>query len=176
MVETVVGASIAHVLMELGMDVAEGDRVVLGGPWQGHAQFDLQAPGTPMLGFGEGWQEPEYTPLQGLSWRWASGKAGLRIEAGGRDVELQIVGESPRRYFDRPSRVTVAAGATQLLSVEAASDFAWSVRVPASALESSGGTITIETDQFFRPADRGQGADRRALGLRIYRVMLKPAS
>jgi hypothetical protein len=139
-------------------------------------QFDLQAPGTPMLGFAEGWQEPEYTPLQGLSWRWASGKAALRVEAGGRDVELQMVGESPRRYFDRPSRVTVAAGATQLLSVEAASDFAWSIRVPASALESSGGTITIETDQFFRPADRGQGADKRALGLRIYAVRVNPAS
>ena len=139
-------------------------------------QFDLQAPGTPMLGFAEGWQEPEYTPLQGLSWRWASGKAALRVEAGGRDVELQMVGESPRRYFDRPSRVTVAAGATQLLSVEAASDFAWAIRVPASALESSGGTITIETDQFFRPADRGQGADKRALGLRIYAVRVTPAS
>ena len=47
----------------------------------------------------------------------------------------------------------------------------------AAALRESGGAITIETDQVFRPADRGQGADRRALGLRIYRArLLTPAS
>jgi hypothetical protein len=64
----------------------------------------------------------------------------------------------------------------QLWSVEAGSDFGWSFRVPAAALETSGGAITIETDQFFRPADRGQGADRRALGLRIYQVKVRPVS
>jgi hypothetical protein len=139
-------------------------------------QFDLQDPGMPMLGFGDGWQEPEYAPLEGLSWRWASGKAVLRASSTDRDVELQIVGESPRRYFDRPSRVRATAGGTQLWSAEAGSDFAWSFRVPAAALRSSGGAITIETDQVFSPADRGRGADRRALGLRIYLVKLMPAS
>ena len=139
-------------------------------------QFDLQAHETPMLGFAEGWQEPEYAPLEGLSWRWASGRAVLRTSSTARDVEVQIVGESPRRYFDRASRVVISAGGTHLRSVEAGSDFAWSFRVPAAALRSSGGAMTIETDQVFRPADRGQGADRRALGLRIYLVTLKPAS
>ena len=139
-------------------------------------QFDLQAPDTPMLGFGEGWQEPEYEPARGLSWRWASERAVLRTSPTDRDVELQIVGESPRRYFDRPSRVAATAGGTQLWNIDAGSDFAWSFRVPAAALTSSGGAITIETDQLFRPADRGQGADRRALGLRIYLVKIKPAS
>ena len=139
-------------------------------------QFNLQAPDTPMLGFGEGWQEPEYTPLQGVSWRWASNRSVLRVSPTGRDIELQIVGESPQRYFDRPSRVTATAGGMQLWSVEAGSDFGWSFRVPAAALETSGGAITIETDQFFRPADRGQGADRRALGLRIYQVKVRPVS
>jgi hypothetical protein len=139
-------------------------------------QFDLQDPGTPMLGFAEGWQEPEYAPLQGLSWRWASQKAVLRASTTDRDLELQLVGESPRRYFDRPSRVTATAGGTRLWSVDAGNDFAWSFRVPASALRESGGAITLETDQFFRPAERGQGADKRALGLRIYQVKLKPAS
>jgi hypothetical protein len=139
-------------------------------------QFDLQAPDTPMLGFAEGWQEPEHAPLQGVSWRWASQKAVVRSSVTDRDVELQLVGESPRRYFDRPSRVRASAGDAQLLSAEAGNDFAWSFRVPAAALTSSGGAITIETDQFFRPADRGQGADQRALGLRIYLVTLKPVS
>ncbi len=139
-------------------------------------QFDLQGAGVPLLGFAEGWHEPEYEPARGISWRWASQQAELRASSTDRDVELQIVGESPRRYFDRPSRVTARAGGTQLWSVEADSDFAWSFRVPASALAASGGVVTIETDQFFRPADRGQNADRRALGLRIFRVTLTPAS
>lgn len=139
-------------------------------------QFDLQPPTTPMLGFGDGWQEPEYAPAEGTSWRWASQKAVLRVSATDRDVELQVVGESPRRYFDRPSRVAATAGATQLWRLDAADDFAWSARVPASALQASNGTITIETSQFYRPADRGQGGDKRALGLRIFLVKLKPAS
>jgi len=139
-------------------------------------QFDVQAPETPLRGFAEGWHEPEYAPLQGLSWRWASNRSVIRMSPTARDIELQIVGESPRRYFERPSRVTASAGGMQLWSVEADSDFAWSFRVPASALEASGGAITIEADQFFRPVDRGQGADRRALGLRIYQVKVMPVS
>ena len=139
-------------------------------------QFNLQAPATPMLGFAEGWQEPEYAPLQGLSWRWASNRSVLRVSSTSQDVELRIVGESPRRHFDRPSRVTATAGGMQLWSVDAGSDFAWTFQVPASALAASGGAITIETDQFFRPADRGEGPDRRALGLRVYRVTVTPAS
>jgi hypothetical protein len=63
-----------------------------------------------------------------------------------------------------------------LWSLDVAEDFAWSFRIPASALKDSNGTITIDTDQFYRPADRGQGADKRALGLRIYVVKLKPVS
>jgi len=139
-------------------------------------QFDLQAAGVPLLGFAEGWQEPEYEPARGISWRWASGKAVLQVSPSDRDVEMRIVGESPRRYFDRPSRVVATAGSTLIGNLDAGSDFAWVFRVPAAALQASGGAITIETDQFFRPADRGQGADKRALGLRIYLVKLKPVS
>ncbi|HSP89851.1 MAG TPA: hypothetical protein VLN08_03035, partial [Vicinamibacterales bacterium] len=139
-------------------------------------QFDLQEAAMPLLGFADGWQEPEYDPALGQSWRWATGKATLRVSSWDRDVEVHIVGESPRRYFDRPSRVVAAAGDTRLSSLDAGSDFTWSFRVPAAALAASGGAITIETDQVFRPADRGQGADQRELGLRVYKVTLTPAS
>jgi hypothetical protein len=139
-------------------------------------QFDLQAPATPMLGFGEGWQEPEHAPSQGLSWRWASGKAVLRVSTTARDLEVEISGESPLRYFNRPSRIVASAGHGEVWHLDAAGDFTSVFTVPAEALRESGGAITIGTDQVFRPADRGQGADRRALGLRIYRVALRPAS
>lgn len=45
-VETVLGTPIEHLLRELGVEVVAGDRVVLGGRWLGHAQFDLKAPVT----------------------------------------------------------------------------------------------------------------------------------
>lgn len=139
-------------------------------------QFDAQDPGVPLLAFGDGWQEPEHNPATGMSWRWASGRSTLHVSSTDRDVELQIVGEAPSRYFVRPSRVVISAGRHQIMSVGVASDFAWTSRVPASALRGSGGTITIETDQVFKPADRGQGADRRDLGLRIYDVRIRPVS
>ena len=139
-------------------------------------QFDLQAPATPMLGFGEGWHEAELSLSQARSWRWASRKAVLRVSAATRDLDLQIAGESPRRYFNRPSNVVVTVGDRRLRSEAVADDFEWLLRVPAEALRASGGTITIETDQSYRPVDRGQGADARALGLRIYRVAITPAS
>jgi len=139
-------------------------------------QFDAQDPATPMLAFGEGWQEPEHNPSTGLSWRWASGRSTLYVSSADRDLELRMVGESPARYFVRPSRVVVTAGRHQIMSLGVSSDFAWTTRVPASALRDSGGTITIETDQVFKPMDRGQGADRRDLGLRIYSVTVRPIS
>lgn len=140
-------------------------------------QFDLQDPTTPMLGFGEGWQEPEHTPRLGLSWRWASQRAVLHVWPVDRDVRVEIAGESPRRYFGRASRVEGRAGREVVWRLEADDDFTSVLTVPAAALRESGGAITIETDQVFRPADRGQGADRRALGLRIYRArLLTPAS
>jgi hypothetical protein len=139
-------------------------------------QFDAQDPATPMIAFGDGWQEPEHNPATGMSWRWASGRSTLHVSSTDRDIELQIVGESPARYFPRPSRVVVTAGTHQIMSVGVASDFAWTTRVPAAALRDSGGTITIETDQAFKPADRGQSADRRDLGLRIYYVKIRPVS
>ena len=45
-VETVLGAPVEHLLREAGLSVSAGDRILLGGRWQGHAQFDLQAPVT----------------------------------------------------------------------------------------------------------------------------------
>jgi len=139
-------------------------------------QFDLQEPAAVMRGYDAGWYEPEYNPTTGQTWRWASERAALRTTTVDRDLELQVTGESPMKYFAKPSRVAVRVGSQSLFSNGVAADFAWSIRIPASALSQSGGLITIESDQSFRPADRGQNADRRALALRIYSATLKPVS
>ena len=46
LVETPLGTPVGHLLEELGIMVAEGDRVILGGVWQGEAQFDRNSPVT----------------------------------------------------------------------------------------------------------------------------------
>ncbi|MCK7461369.1 MAG: hypothetical protein MZU84_04535 [Sphingobacterium sp.] len=131
----------------------------------------------PILGFGEGWQEPEYEPARGISWRWASGKAdaaGLAVRPRRRAADRRRVAAALLRPALARRRHRQAAPSSEASTPAATSP--GSFRVPAPALQASGGAITIETDQFFRPADRGQGADKRALGLRIYLVKLKPAS
>ena len=41
--------------------------------------------------------------------------------------------------------------------------------IPAAALARSGGIVTLESDQWFSPADRGL-PDKRHLALRVYAV------
>jgi hypothetical protein len=133
-------------------------------------QFDLQDPGIVQLGFDEGWQEPEYNPRTGRSWRWMSERATLAVMSGGRDVTLRITGESSLRYFSRPSRLSVAVGAETLSVLELASDFTKHVTIPAALLARSNGRVTLGADQMFIPGDRHGSADRRHLAVRIYSV------
>jgi hypothetical protein len=115
-------------------------------------------------------------PTSGRPWRWSSERADLRIVSPGGDVIVRIEGESPLKSFGRPSHVTVRAGSRVLADQQVAADFAWSLRVPGPDLAASGGVVTVTTDQTFRPADRGENADRRSLGLRVFSVTVTPAS
>jgi hypothetical protein len=133
-------------------------------------QFDLQDPEKVLLGFDQGWQEPEYNPQTGRSWRWMSESATLRIHPGGHDVVLRIEGESPRRYFPRPSVLRVLAGDREIARLAPSSDFVFESVVPATALAASGGEVTLTSDQMFVPGDRDGSADRRHLALRLYSI------
>jgi hypothetical protein len=139
-------------------------------------QFDLQSAGTIMAGYDEGWYEQELNPATGQIWRWMGRVAKLRVVPDGHDLTLRVAGDAPSRNFDRPSHVVVRAGETTLLTAESFHELAWTIHLPAEALARANGIVTIETDQTFRPADRGRSADRRSLGLQIYRVTLAPAS
>jgi hypothetical protein len=136
-------------------------------------QFDLQDPGTPQVGFGEGWLEPEYQPSTGKLWRWMSERAVLWVTPTDRDVTLSVSGESTRRYFPRGSRITVTAGDRQLAVVDAETDFAASVRIPAALLAASGGRVVLASDQMFVPGDRTASPDRRHLAVRLYSVTVE---
>jgi hypothetical protein len=85
-------------------------------------------------------------------------------------VTLELSGESPLKYFDGAPHVRVLAGGREIAAFDPAADFEQSVTLPADALAAAHGRITIESSKFFVPAERGGGADRRHLALRIYRA------
>jgi hypothetical protein len=133
-------------------------------------QFDLQSGGNVMFGFVDGWHEPEYNPTTSLSWHWMSEKGRLWVRPVGRDVTLVIAGESPRKYFDSAPEVKVMAGAVEAGRFTPAADFSQQVTIPAQALDAAQGMVTIETNLWFTPAQRGESADQRHLALRIFSV------
>jgi hypothetical protein len=136
-------------------------------------QFDLQDADRPVFGFAEGWHEPEYAPHRGLQWRWASETAALRVHDGGRDLDVEIRGESPLRYFDAPSRIVLSAGSSTFQQIEPRDDFVIRAVVPHSSVRLSGGLLTLSSSQHFTPAERGESADPRHLALRIYGVSIR---
>ena len=78
--------------------------------------------------------------------------------------------ESPLRYFDEAPLVKVRAGDREIASATIDSTREWTFDVPADAMAASGGAVTIETNKFFVPAERGQGPDQRHLGLRVFAI------
>ena len=136
-------------------------------------QFDVQSNGVEMLGYIDGWQEPEYNPRTSRSWRWMSERARLWVRPVGRDVALTLTGESPLRYFDEAPTVRVLAAGAEVARFSPAADFEQRIVIPARALTASGGLIAVESSLWFSPAERGEGADRRHLALRIYAAELK---
>jgi hypothetical protein len=132
-------------------------------------QFDLQDAGALMWAYGEGWQEAEFNQSLGV-WRWTSERATLRIAGPPRAVRVAMTVESPLRYFDEAPLVRVRAGGRELAVSTIAEARDWMFDVPADALAASDGTITIETDKTFVPAERGTAPDRRRLGLRVFAI------
>ena len=135
-------------------------------------QFDLQTDaGRPLMAFGEGWYEDEYSPETGQRWRWMSPSAQLRLVSS-RTVVLRIRGESPVKYVGVAPTVRVSAGATTLATFRPDDDFTQRVVVPADALRAANGILTIETDRMYLPGAAEGTSDTRRLGLRIFECTL----
>lgn len=136
-------------------------------------QFDVQPEGVEMFGYMDGWQEPEYAPLTAHAWRWMSERAILWVRPIDADVVLTISGESPMRYFDSAPEVVVSVGAQTVHRFTPASDFSESIQLPAALVKASDGRVTIQSNRWFVPAERGESADPRHLALRIYEVSVR---
>ena len=136
-------------------------------------QFDASLH-RPLVGFAGGWHEQEFNPRTGLRWRWLSERGELKVThstayGGPVAAVLHVEGESPRRYFSRPSHLTVSSGGRVYVDRLLADDFAFDV-----PLETATDTIVFETDQIYVPAERSRRSqDQRHLGLRIYTCELR---
>jgi hypothetical protein len=131
-------------------------------------QFDVQPSSVPISAFAEGWHEPEYSVETGRMWRWTSERSVIRIQGPAQPVTLEIDGESPLRYFDRPPAVKITAGDVTLARFQPDTDFEWRVTVPADAMLKSGGAVAIEIDRVYLPGKVEGTDDDRHLGLRIF--------
>jgi hypothetical protein len=139
-------------------------------------QFDIQPLSGVVSLFEDGWHEQEFAPATGRLWRWASERASVKVHGNGQPLRCLIRGESTRRYFDRPSRLTLLAGERVLAELQPSADYTWEVQIPADALAASGGIVTLTTDQTFVPDERTGNGDRRRLGLRVYEFRVDPAA
>lgn len=160
----------AYLPLEVAARPASGDRPVR----VALEQFDVQSVGVPMLAYDTGWQEPEFNPATAISWRWMTERAALWVRPIGRDVALTLSGESPLRYYGRTPVVRVSIGEREVARFEPAADFTQSIDLSGDALAAADGRVTIESDEFFVPAERdGSSLDRRHLALRMYRVEVR---
>lgn len=135
-------------------------------------QFDLQGPGVPMFGYGEGWHEPEYNASFGRAWRWTSERSVLWVRPIGRSVVLHIRGESPLRYFDSPPHVRISVAGREVAAFDPSTDFDQAITLPADALQQAQGQVVLESSRSFVPGRNGTG-DQRHLALRIFDVTVE---
>jgi hypothetical protein len=160
--------------LNMTLEASAGSRVAI-------EQFDVSVVRS-LVGFGDGWHEPELNPRTGVRWRWLSERGELhawlpesrlsldRLEYP--NVTLHLQGESPLTYFSGPSTLTVRSAGRIVLTRVLNADFVIDMPIPDPRQP-----IVLETDQVFSPADRSRrSADRRHLGLRIFRVWFTTAS
>jgi hypothetical protein len=153
---------------KVGVSATDGDAVAI-------EQFDASAARI-LFGYGDGWHEQELNPRTGARWRWLSERGEIRLSSRPSDpLTLHLEGESPLKYFSRGSRLKVRSGDQVYFDEVLSSDFSVTAHLPAGV-----GPIVLETDQVYVPAERRslwrRLADQRHLGLRIFKVQLRPAS
>jgi len=151
---------------KVSVSATEGDAVAI-------EQFDASAFRV-LFGFGAGWHEQELNPRTGARWRWLSERGEIRLGSPlTSEHRLHIEGESPLKYFSRGSRLKIRSGDQVFFDQTLSEDFSVTIQLPTRTR-----SIVLETDQVYVPAERGwrRTADRRHLGLRTFKVELRPAS
>ena len=131
-------------------------------------QFDVQPVSRVVMGFAEGWHEPEYAPATGQQWRWTSERAVLRLRGMPQRTVLTLRGESPLRYVPAAPMVVVSAGGRTLDTFQPADDFTREITVPEEIWQDGEAVIVITTDRVYLPGPAEGTSDERRLGLRLF--------
>ena len=144
-------------------------------PPVGLEQFSAaEADGT-IYALTDGWNEQEENPSTGMQWRWTSGRSVIEVHGPAVPRTLELSGESPLKSYDAPPTVTVKAGDRVLATFSPAADFAQTIAIPADALDTPVGRLTIELDRTHSPSEKGNSPDKRRLGLRLFSLKLASA-
>lgn len=139
-------------------------------------QFDAQPSTRLVFGFGEGWHRQEYDPTAGRLWRWSAEHATLRVHApAGRALVLLLDGEIEEASV---SHITIRAGGLVVSEHDVGASFTIRTVVPAELVAGDEASITIETSEWYIPAERWlrRSTDQRHLGLKVFSCVLAPAS
>jgi hypothetical protein len=140
-------------------------------------QFDYQPDDGVLLALGEGWHEPELQPATGLTWRWTSRRAAVRVHRRpGTTVELVLSGDVPRARLAKSSRIRIVSAGRVLEEYAALPAFSRRVAIRSDPSDACDVDITIESNFSFVPHDLGQSADRRELALRVLDLHVDPLS
>jgi hypothetical protein len=138
-------------------------------------QFDYQPEEGVLFALAGGWHEPEQEPGTGLTWRWASRRATVRVHRRpGTTVELTLSGDVPTMSRARSAQIRVISGGRELDAFAGAPAFLRRVEVPSAPSDACDVEILIESTFSFVPYEEGESADRRELAFRAFNLDVLP--
>jgi hypothetical protein len=137
-------------------------------------QFDAAPAGEMVFGFGEGWHEQEMNPATGVSWRWSSDRAAIRLRGASGRLALEISGEVEAAPG---SRVTIRVDGQIVAEHDVGQRFNLSVGLPVQLVAGDEVVIRIDSSESYVPAERSsRSGDRRRLGLKVHSLRFTKVS
>lgn len=172
--------------IELGVYLSEGkgERVELNAKKLTPRSYDvgkllIREPQESGVQYLEGWYDVERDPAENFyHWRWTKRKAILQTPNPGADSILYLRAESDLSNFPRPQHVTVRmdGDVVDQFNIPSNEQFVKKYSITKDQLgESSTVILELEVDQTFSPASKGNFADTRELGLRVFDFYLTSA-
>lgn len=160
-----------------------GERLALAGADLGqlaysvaNIRFEPQHPSS-FLRYGEGWHEPEFGPDGRQQWRWTTGRGVLSFTNPKSDSRLVLEFDGRPDLFDPDQRLSLVIGDRTV--GEAPVDTTEVVEFTTDILAADFGStdtvhLELRVDRTFTPADVGEAADTRELGVRIRYTYIEP--
>jgi len=113
--------------------------------------------------------------VTGRSWRWMSERGVVRLRGEGRALAMRLAGETEN--LSGPATVTIRVGDRVVAQALAGREFEIQTPLPADLLSGQETAVTIESNQYFVPAERSRRTqDRRHLALRVADLRLTRAN